>query len=63
MTFEPKETGAKHVGIGSIDEGTFSEGAWVPGRRLNGDENDQGRFWRFASKGITIEKAVVFRFE
>lgn len=27
-----------HVDYLSVEEGTFSDGAWVPGRRLNGDE-------------------------
>lgn len=62
VSFSLKAAGPTHVGIGSIDEGTFSEGAWVPGRRLNGDENDQGRTWRFVSKRINIEKVVVYRF-
>ena len=51
------------LGIASIDEGTFSDGVWIPGRRLNGDENDQGRFWRFAPHRINIEKAVLYRYE
>jgi hypothetical protein len=54
---------ASHVGIGSIDEGTFSEGGWVPGRRLNGDENDQGRYWRFSSDRIRIEKALLYEYK
>jgi beta-galactosidase GanA len=55
-------TGA-HVGIASIDEGTFNDGKWVPGRRLNGDENDQGQGWRFDSRHLTIEKVKLYRFE
>jgi hypothetical protein len=51
------------VGIGSIDEGTFTRGEWLPGRRLNGDEDDQGRCWRFIPQRIHIEKAVVYRYE
>lgn len=26
------------VGLGTVEEGTFANGQWVPGRRLNGDE-------------------------
>jgi hypothetical protein len=63
IAFSPTKPGPPHVGIGSIDEGTFVGGAWTPGRRLNGDENDQGRAWRFVSKRISIEKAVVYRYE
>jgi beta-galactosidase GanA len=53
----------KHVGIGSVDEGTFQDGKWIPGRRLNGDENDQGQGWRFGSRQLSIEKVKLYRFE
>ncbi len=61
VSFTLKQPGTAQVGIGSIDEGTFSDGVWIPGRRLNGDENDQGRFWRFAPNRLSIQKAVVYR--
>ena len=35
----------------------------VLGRRLNGDENDQGKTWRFDSRQIRTEKATLYRFE
>jgi beta-galactosidase GanA len=63
VSFSLKAAGATRAGIGSIEEGTFSGGLWTPGRRLNGDENDQGRYWRFAPKRINIEKARVYRYE
>ena len=63
VSFRVKAAGRTHVGIGSVDEGTFVGGAWVPGRRLNGDEDDQGRSWRFIEKRIHVEKAVVYRYE
>lgn len=49
-------------GIGAIDEGHYVNGQWVPGRRLNGDENDQGNYWRFSPDTVKIEKATVYRF-
>ena len=63
IAFSVKQPGPERVGIGSIDEGTFVDGKWALGRRLNGDENDQGRAWRFVSKHIGIEKAVVYRYQ
>jgi beta-galactosidase GanA len=51
------------VGIGSVDEGTFRDGKWLPGRRLNGDENDQGSFWRFDPRGLHTEKVKLYRFD
>ncbi len=62
VKFSRKDSPSVHVGIGAIDEGTFSEGAWVPGRRLNGDENNQGGDWRFSAQGINIEKATVYEY-
>jgi hypothetical protein len=46
-----------------VEEGTFADGNWTPGRRLNGDENDQGKFWRFAPQGVEIEKVSVYRYQ
>ncbi len=63
VSFRLKAAVRTHVGIGSIDEGAFQDGAWAPGRRLNGDEDDQGRSWRFIEKRIHEEKAIVYRYE
>jgi beta-galactosidase GanA len=54
---------AEHIGIGYVEEGHVLESGWVAGRRLNGDENDQGGAWRFAPSSVNIEKAVVYSFE
>ena len=62
VSFSPKDGGA-HVGIAYVDEGSFSEGVWTPARRLNGDEDDQGKCWRFMPTHVRIEKAVVYRYE
>ena len=62
VSFQLKDGGPAHVGIGSVEEGTLSDNAWIPGRRLNGDENDQGRGWRFAPHRIRIEKVVLYRY-
>jgi hypothetical protein len=51
------------LGYASIDEGTYDDGKWKPGRRLNGDENDQGSYWRFDASSIKIEKAVLYRYK
>ena len=63
VSFIPRSPGAPHAGIGYIEEGSFADGQWTPGRRLNGDENDQGKFWRFSPQGVEIEKVVVYRYE
>ncbi len=63
VTFRPKTPGPKLVGVGAVDEGVFHNGQWISARRLNGDENDQGRKWRFASRKIYIERCTVYRYE
>jgi hypothetical protein len=63
VKFAPRDSGAKRVGIGTIDEGRFENGKWMAGRRLNGDENDQGEYWRFDSRALRTEKVTLYRFE
>ncbi|MFP5205882.1 MAG: DUF5597 domain-containing protein [Acidobacteriota bacterium] len=43
VTFSTDKPGAPIVGILSIDEEFWQNGAWVAGRRMNGDENSQGQ--------------------
>ena len=62
-TFTPRSPGPPHAGISYVEEGRFENGSWMAGRRLNGDENDQGHFWRFSPQGIEIERVVVYRFD
>lgn len=61
--FTPRDPNAQRVGIGTIDEGRYDKGSWVPGRRLNGDENDQGEYWRFDPRDVKTEKVTLYRFE
>jgi hypothetical protein len=62
VSFSPRS--GRPMGIAAIDEGTFgADGAWIPGRRLNGDENDQGKGWRFDPRGLEIEKVKLYRFD
>jgi beta-galactosidase GanA len=63
VSFTPRSSSGPRVGIASVDEGTFEDGKWVPGRRLNGDENDQGKGWRFDSRQIRTEKVTLYHFE
>lgn len=59
----PRSPSPFKLGYASIDEGRYEDGKWKPGRRLNGDENDQGNYWRFDPRSIKIEKAVLYRYE
>jgi len=50
-------------GIERIEEGNFQNGKWVPGRRMNGDENHQGRHLRLAAGSFGIQKIWLYRSE
>ncbi|MHB1698909.1 MAG: GH35 family beta-galactosidase [Acidobacteriaceae bacterium] len=61
VSFTPRDPAAQRIGIASIEEGDYQKGQWVAGRRLNGDENDQGRSWRFDQHEAKIERATLYR--
>jgi beta-galactosidase GanA len=63
VSFQSGKEGAAKVGLASVDEGRFQDGKWTGRRRLNGDENDQGRYWRFDQRQINIEKAMLYRYK
>ena len=62
VAFRALDVRAQKVGLIAVDEGVYREGQWVAGRRLNGDEDDQGRMWRFSPYGISIERCSVYRY-
>ena len=50
VAFSPDTPGPPLAGIGTVEEGTFVNGRWVPGRQLAGDDTDQGNYvslWGF----------------
>jgi len=63
VIFKPSSPGAPKVGVGTVDEGVYRDGKWIPGRRLNGDEDDQGRAWRFGSSSLQIERCTTYRYQ
>jgi len=57
ITFNGAEPGGPMVGIELAEEGVFdAQGAWVPGRRLNGDQTHQGRHVRLAPGKPQIQR-------
>jgi len=62
VTFTPNPPGDPLAGIASIDEGTFVNGRWVPGRRLNGDEDHQGRHLRLPPGQFGIQRVRLYRY-
>jgi hypothetical protein len=43
VSFTPNTPGPEHAGIGTVEEGTFVNGRWVPNRQLAGDETGEGQ--------------------
>ena len=50
------------AGIDSIWEGRFADGAWIPGRNLNGDDDNQGRYLRLPADQFTIRRVRLYRY-
>jgi len=42
VTFTPNTPGLPQAGLATVEEGTFVNGRWVPGRRLAGDDTIEG---------------------
>jgi len=43
VTFSPNTPGPEHAGIGTVEEGTFVDGRWIPSRQIAGDETGEGQ--------------------
>jgi beta-galactosidase GanA len=63
VTFTSSTPTGQQLGIASVDQGAYQDGKWAPGRRLNGDEDDQGEYWRFDDRKLNIEKVVLYRYQ
>jgi hypothetical protein len=59
--FAARTPGPHHTRILSVDEGRFKDGKWIPGRRMNGDENAGG--WRLQLPGgpPTVQRIKLYR--
>ena len=65
VSFTVNSPGLPIAGIASIDEETFTDGQWVAGRRLNGDENSQGQALKLNTSDpgrSTIYRVKLYRY-
>ena len=67
VTFSPNTPGPPLAGMATVEEGTFVNGKWVPGRRLAGDDAGQGDFLdlrkRFAGDPDRgIQRVTLYRY-
>jgi hypothetical protein len=63
VTFESALPDNMTVGIGSIDEGCFEKGKWIPGMRMNGDQSHQGRHMRLPNDRFSIQRVKLYRYQ
>ena len=61
MTFTPSANNKK-AGFISIDEGKFENETWKPGRRMNGDQDHQGRHVRIPSGEYSIQHIKLYTY-
>ncbi len=62
VTFEPMQKDGSLAGILSVDQGTFENGTWKQGRRMNGDEDHQGRHVRIFENDFQIQKVELYEY-
>jgi hypothetical protein len=61
VSFSPSTPGPPLAGLGTVEEGSFVNGRWVPGRQLAGDETGQGDYLSLRSLGI--QRVTLYRYE
>jgi len=63
VNFKSSSDDGSSAGIASIDEGTFVEGKWVAGRRMNGDQDHQGRHLHLPAGEYGIQKVKLYKYK
>jgi beta-galactosidase GanA len=62
ITFETETAGNESVGLLSVEEGRYVNGTWTAGRRLNGDQTNQGRHVRLPPGKFDIQRVKLYRY-
>jgi hypothetical protein len=69
VRFSPSTPGPSRAGLATVEEGVFVNGRWVPGRRLNGDDSDEGNFLMLDRSGCcwppgakSIQRFTLYRY-
>ena len=76
VTFTPNTPGPPLAGLATVEEGTFVDGRWVPGRRLAGDDTIEGDciqlrwplgtkvpLWAQRWSGEGIQRVTLYRYK
>ena len=70
VRFSPNGPGPERAGLATVEEGAFVNGRWVPGRKLNGDDSDEGNFLMLEKSGCcwsptnakSIQRFTLYRY-
>ncbi len=62
VTFSSVKSGVPSVGILQAYEGEYINGKWIPGRRMNGDQDHQGRHIRIPAEEFSIQQVKVYEY-
>jgi hypothetical protein len=62
VTFQSSSGNGSIAGIASMEEGAFVRGKWVAGRRMNGDEDHQGRHLHLPGGKYGIQKVKLYSY-
>lgn len=63
VTFTVNNASNISVGILQADEGIYKDGNWIPGRRMNGDQDHQGRHIRIRVGDWNIQKVKLYQYK
>ncbi len=63
VTFQAAADDGTIAGIASIDEGRFVNGKWISGRRMNGDQDNQGRQVYLPGGLLGIQKVRLYEYK
>ncbi|HEY4326917.1 MAG TPA: DUF5597 domain-containing protein [Mucilaginibacter sp.] len=61
LTFK-SVTAGKKAGLLTVDEGYFKNSIWIPGRRMNGDQDHQGRHVRIPAGEYGIQHVRLYNY-
>lgn len=62
VTFQSAVEDGSIAGIAAMDEGKFVDGTWVAGRRMNGDQDHQGRHMYLPGREFGIQKVRLYTY-
>ena len=62
VTFSTVTNNGKTVGILQADESIYEKGKWMPGRRMKGYRDHQGRHIGISTQEYAIQKVTVYKY-